>query len=535
MGHEIDHAVRQLHMLQFTLPNLTTPQKRALYSDGRAATSPDWLTLDDESYWEYPSPENRSGGFICSKRPLLKPVERLGLVVPQGAQRWTAIGTFADPYWNRVRFGMSWEDVPHHTQFLLWERDTGGFGILLPMLSGDHVNSLQGDKDGVRLVAANGHAANFEKHHVLAYAATGPDIYTLVDRSIQAIVTHAKSFRLREQKQVPGFVDHLGWCSWDAFYSKIDEPKFVSAVRSFQKGGIKTGFVILDDGWLQNRGDLLCGFEMNGEKFPNGLCSLVKKVKEKYGVKYFGIWHALTGYWGGVDPGSQLGKKYDVLKSNGNIRPWVPAPKKDRLYLVNPRQATRFFNEFHQTLKLSGVDLIKVDGQSALFEFSRPHYGRVSAMRAYQRALQSSAVRHFDGGLIHCMSNSLDVAYQLEQTLVWRNSDDFFPKKTSSWQQIHVHTNALNNLWTGTFALPDWDMFQSHHRWADFHAAARALSGGPIYVCDKPGRQNCQILRRLASSDGRVWRCSRPALPCPARARIDFRRLPKRAGLVEDP
>jgi hypothetical protein len=133
-------------------------------------------------------------------------------------------------------------------------------------------------------------------------------------------------------------------------------------------------------------------------------------------------------------------------------------------------------------------------------------------------------VRNFDGALIHCMSNGLDVAYQLEQTTVWRNSDDFFPKKTSSAQQTHIHTNAINNLWTSTFALPDWDMFQSHHRWAEFHAAARALSGGPVYVCDKPARQNFDILRRLASTDGRVWRCDRPALPAAESIFADCRR-----------
>ncbi len=122
------------------------------------------------------------------------------------------------------------------------------------------------------------------------------------------------------------------------------------------------------------------------------------------------------------------------------------------------------------------------------------------------------------------MSNGLDVAYQLEQTTVWRNSDDFFPRKSSSAQQTHVHTNAINNLWTGTFALPDWDMFQSHHRWAEFHASARALSGGPIYVCDKPARQNFNVLRRLASTDGAVWRCDRPALPAPESIFTDCRR-----------
>jgi len=33
----------------------------------------------------------------------------------------------------------------------------------------------------------------------------------------------------------------------------------------------------------------------------------------------------------------------------------------------------------------------------------------------------------------------------------------------------------------------DWDMFSSRHVAADIHAAARAVSGGPVYVSDAPG------------------------------------------------
>jgi len=467
-----------------------------------------WLELDGPCRWA------GSGNFIHADRSLRKPIEKLGLLRPLEAKCWTAIGTFASPYWNQVRHGTDWQDVPAQTQFLIWEQNGGGYGLLLPLLSGDYVNTLQGEKKGLRLVATTGLKGRPEHDAAVVYAAVGQDLYQLVNKAVQEVSELSGSFRLREEKAVPAFVDHLGWCSWDAFYSKVDEPKFLSALRSFRAGGVTPGFTILDDGWLQNEGDLLLGFGMNGKKFPHGLASLVRKAKGEFGVEFFGIWHALNGYWGGVDPRSPLGKRYAIFKSKGLIRPWL-GNKRDPVYLVDPQQAERFFTEFHDTLKAGGVDLVKVDGQSALAEFTRPHFGRVSAMRSYQQALQTSAVRHFDGGIIHCMSNGLDVAYQMEQTVVWRNSDDFFPKRNAAAQQLHVYTNALNNLWTGTFALPDWDMFQSHHRTAEFHAAARALSGGPVYVCDKPGRQNFRILRKLASSDGRVWRCDRPALPAP--------------------
>ena len=476
-----------------------------------------WLKLDAQLRW------SSADGFILSTTAMEKETEKLGLVSPQGVKRWTAIGTYEGPYWNRVQQGTAFRDVPPLTQFLVWERNEGGYGILLPLLSGDYVNTLEGNANGVRFVATTGRNGRAESDPTVAYTATGHDIHALVEKSIQAISAHSKSFRVRRDKKVPAFVDYLGWCSWDAFYSKVDERKFLSALHSFSKGGAQPGFVILDDGWLDHKGDLLSGLEMNREKFPDGLAELVRQTKEHFGVKFFGIWHALNGYWGGLDPESPLGKRYDLHRSMGRIRPWE-GDKQEELYLVDPRQAARFYAEFHAILKAGGVDLIKVDGQSALPEFTRPHFGRVSSMRSYQEALQSSAMGHFDGGMIHCMSNGLDIAYQLEQTLVWRNSDDFFPKKTSSAQQIHVHTNALNNLWTSAFALPDWDMFQSHHRWAEYHAAARALSGGPIYVCDKPGRQNFRLLRQLASSTGRLWRCDRPALPAPESVFADCRR-----------
>jgi hypothetical protein len=47
-------------------------------------------------------------------------------------------------------------------------------------------------------------------------------------------------------------------------------------------------------------------------------------------------------------------------------------------------------------------------------------------------------------------------------------------------------------------------MFQSHDAHAEFHAIARSISGGPIYITDQPGKENANILRRLAFSDGRL-------------------------------
>ena len=72
---------------------------------------------------------------------------------------------------------------------------------------------------------------------------------------------------------------------------------------------------------------------------------------------------------------------------------------------------------------------------------------------------------------------------------------------------------AYNSLWMGNFIHPDWDMFQSTHPCAEFHAASRAISGGPIYVSDSVGKHNFPLLKRLVLPDGSILRCEYHALP----------------------
>ncbi|HYO64204.1 MAG TPA: Sip1-related alpha-galactosidase, partial [Pyrinomonadaceae bacterium] len=74
----------------------------------------------------------------------------------------------------------------------------------------------------------------------------------------------------------------------------------------------------------------------------------------------------------------------------------------------------------------------------------------------------------------------------------------------------HVYQNAYNAYWLANFAYPDWDMFQSHDPRAEFHAAARAASGGPVYVTDEHGRERAEVLRPLAFSDGRLLMLDEP-------------------------
>ncbi|KAK6941693.1 Glycosyl hydrolases 36 [Dillenia turbinata] len=66
-------------------------------------------------------------------------------------------------------------------------------------------------------------------------------------------------------------------------------------------------------------------------------------------------------------------------------------------------------------------------------------------------------------------------------TALVRASDDFFPRDPVS-HTIHIAAVAYNSVFLGDFMQPDWDMFHSLHPAAEYHASARAISGGPVYV-----------------------------------------------------
>lgn len=103
------------------------------------------------------------------------------------------------------------------------------------------------------------------------------------------------------------------------------------------------------------------------------------------------------------------------------------------------------------------------------------------------------------------MSQTPDILFhsQLPQKslpILVRNSDDFFPEIPTS-HPWHIFVNAYNALFTQHLnVIPDWDMFQTVHEYSGFHAAARCVSGGPIYVTDVPGEHDFDLLAQMSGT-----------------------------------
>ena len=430
-----------------------------------------------------------------------------------GVRRWLALDR--PDYWNVPSFGsLSFESIKMQTQMLLMELENGLFKLLLPLVDESNRTTLA-FKDGHLKMIFDGTLSGYEKDETMVLAiAEGPDGIELIKSVMSALSKLTGMFRLREEKARPDFLNCLGWCTWDAFYQTIDQDKIEDSLESFKQKGVKLGFMILDDGGLDTTGDYLNSFDANPSKFPEGFKGVSRIAKEKFGLKYFGLWHAFQGYWTGLLPGGKLAEEYGIIENSNVIRPWISPHNWERLCLVNPEHASQFFGDFYKTLSSEGIDFLKVDGQSATELFTVGKLGRADTMQKLQTAMQNSAKKHFgESNVIFCMSNGSDVMFNMKSGNVWRNSQDYFPDKSFKEQGYHIFCNAYNAILSSTFSWPDWDMFQSHTPEAYYHAVARAISGGPVYVCDKPWKQDSKLINALCYSDGSIPAFDRPALP----------------------
>ncbi|KAK4391609.1 putative galactinol--sucrose galactosyltransferase 6 [Sesamum angolense] len=469
-------------------------------------------------------------------------------------------------WWMAQKMGDQGRDIPLETQFLLVETKEGShlesdgdgdeenkivYTVFLPLIEGPFKACLQGNEgDELELCLESGDTETVRStfNHAV-YISAGTDPFGTIYEAIKAVKLHLGTFRLRHEKKLPGIVDYFGWCTWDAFYQEVTQEGVEAGLESLEVGGTPPKFVIIDDGWQSVGSDesqqqapqepqpeqqpgqpqilRLTGIKENAkfqkEEDPStGIKNIVNIAKEKHGLNYVYVWHAITGYWGGVRPGvkemEEFGSAMQYPKLSKGVMENEPGWKTDAialqgLGLVNPKNVYKFYNELHSYLASAGIDGVKVDVQCILETLGAGLGGRVEITRQYQQALDASVARNFpDNGCIACMSHNLESLYCSKQTAIVRASDDFYPRDPVS-HTIHIAAVAYNSVFLGEIMLPDWDMFHSLHPAAEYHGSARAISGGPVYVSDAPGKHNFDLLRKLVLPDGSILRARLPGRP----------------------
>ncbi|GMY27936.1 stachyose synthase-like [Fagus crenata] len=260
-----------------------------------------------------------------------------------------------------------------------------------------------------------------------------------------------------------------------------------------------------------------------------GLKALVSDLRTKFpSLDDVYVWHALCGAWGGVRPGTTgLDAQVTTAKLAAGLEKSMYDLAVDMIVeggigLVNPNQAADLYESMHSYLADVGVTGVKVDVIHTLEYVSEDHGGRVQLAKAYYDGLTKSLKKNFGGsGLIASMEQCNDFFFlATKQISMGRVGDDFWfedpngdPMGVYWLQGVHMIHCSYNSLWQGQLIQPDWDMFQSDHLCAEFHAGSRAICGGPVYVSDKVGRHNFDLLRKLVLPDGTILKCQHYALP----------------------
>lgn len=297
--------------------------------------------------------------------------------------------------------------------------------------------------------------------------------------------------------------------TWNGLGQRLTEENIYKAVDILAENKINITNLIIDDNWqnldYQGEGQFQHGwssFEADPKTFPSGLRAVTSNIRLKHpNIQHIAVWHALWGYWGGIDPDGEIAKTYKTIEAvriDGKRR---NLPLGGKVTLVAKEEVAKFYDDFYSFLSLSGVDAVKTDAQF-MFDTLRDAGDRRDLFNTYLDAWTVSSLKHFSVKTISCMSQTPQILYHSQlpsnrPAILVRNSDDFFPEVPSS-HTWHVWTNAHNALMTQHLnLLPDWDMFQTVHDYSGFHAAARCVSGGPIYVTDVPGQHDVGLINQM--------------------------------------
>ncbi|KGO75687.1 Aldolase-type TIM barrel [Penicillium italicum] len=477
-------------------------------------------------------------GDIDAVQNGISTIKRLALGTPSSVVR----------YFSLVRVSSAWLGPRHGKDNFRLSEDAmlcsflreDGVNLLLLAVSGvnDVLTVFQSGENGEVMITVKSDNSEASKFSVLVSAAENFEVAmsAVVYEARKVVRPFADASHLDLEDSVPSsplgddvvlvekdpsaqwlseWFDGLTYCTWNGLGQDLTEEKILHALDSLKANGIHIVNLIIDDGWQanDNEGESKFkqgwkNFEAHSRGFPKGLKHTVGAIRRAHpNIEHVAVWHALLGYWGGISPDGDLAQRFKTKQVKIND-PSAHGPIAENLpdgtiLAIHPDDIKRFYDEFYSYLASVGVDSVKTDAQFFLDLLQYPA-DRRRFMISYQDAWSIASLKHFSTRSISCGSMTPQIIFHSQiptnkPTLPLRNSDDFFPHVVAS-HPWHVFCNAHNALFTRYLnVLPDWDMFQTSHPYASFHAAARCVSGGPIYITDELGKHDSTLLDQMTA------------------------------------
>ncbi|PQB07698.1 hypothetical protein BST83_11420 [Polaribacter filamentus] len=406
--------------------------------------------------------------------------------------------------------------------FMLLELEDGNFLSILPLVSKNMMAfiNMDGGKPHLKL-ATFGTQAYSGTVPLLSYAYAN-DPYTATQKSWELALQSEfckDNVQLRSNKTYPEMYEYLGWCTWEAYEGGITEEIVINSINTIKKSEVPVRWLIVDDGYLdqETKGATrpqLLSFDTNS-KFPNGWENITS-LKEDDNVKWMGIWRNMSGGMYGVSKNHTMTALNDYLEpsiisnttNNQKSTEWVET------MVVKPgtKASEQFYNAMTANTKVSGFDFQKVDFQTFNFWMYANSDNAVEKAHQNNQALEK-ACKDNNIELLNCISQSNVNVFNTKYSAISRASVDIklhLPKENMR----RTRQSFANNMWWGDIIYGDLDMYHtSNKETAQYLTIARAISGGPIYISDKPTEFDKDVIDPLIFDDGKIIRTLAPAVP----------------------
>lgn len=419
--------------------------------------------------------------------------------------------------------------------FLILHLTDGSYLCLLPMVSPLSMAWFRGDGGNFWLEAGHWGTEGWEGDLPVLGWARDRNLYRACEQVWRHALDHPllrDQARPRTEKKYPEPFRYLGWCSWEEFKWDIGEDALIEAVRELDASSVPVRWVLFDDGHV-DEGTLephpasangqngetpihesdrrLVSLGVNQRRFPRGWKPVVNACR-KTKIKWLGVWLNFNGYWGGIHPENLLGPINEALIETlpGTLQ---PAP--------SMRSSEAFYEAFIARQEREGFDFVKMDNQAKNVTFYRGQVpNAVKATMGNHHAMESAVSRHLES-MINCMAHNNLCAFSTRHSEITRCSEDY--KKGDPWRaKHHLNNSFANMLWLGQTVWGDHDMFHSSDPVAAaMMARSKAISGGPVYLSDRPSNINLDLVRPLCFEDGRLLQPLAPAAPTPESAFLD--------------
>jgi beta-galactosidase len=412
-------------------------------------------------------------------------------------------------------------------QFFYWQYRDGLYGAAMP-LSHKGFRTTIGSEGG--RFGAKSEAYAFNVHaddaaQLIVGFDTNPYrlFRTLSEEGMKAIGEAENSIA---GKTFPEPFEYLGWCSYNALMEKgLSENTLLEAVKQFYDKGARFRWILVDDGYEDKTDNRLNSFKADSARFPNGFKKIIETLKAEFHLRDIGVWQAFNGYWNGINPDSELGRKYA-----GQLFSWQQKPQPTDLdsvadvsyYFIKPdaKALDEFYDSRIRFHKEEGFSFVKIDNQLVTERMAVNNYPIGYLSRQMHRSLNKAVFKYMDGAMLNCMDMTAEAYQYFGKSAVARAVEDYFPAENGGTgynmekggAAAHLVMALYNNLYFSRFTYTDFDMFQSHNPDAVFHAIARAANNGPIYLTDLPEKARLEIIRPLSYSDGRLIRPETPLL-----------------------